>query len=424
MKFNLRYIFYLLSLLLVFMMSSCESDSLIGDETGGVEEDDVNIMFRINAIGAVAPGQSLEKIEKVKSLRIIIIDEEGNLEINEKASLEADEYRVSDFSYVFTRQLNSKTKKLFLIANEESIVGIELTDYEDLPENLPLGSLSELLDKFRPGDNSQEGYNGSAFERILNRIYFKNDYSSVTNESTGETTLVADGNSIYLPYSAFYNLEKTDMGFSHLNNPFYLVPVATKIDFNFVSYRSHDTGINDILMCSVNSHNYLNAQLDESELTKTLQGKRVWWIDWLEACSRSSQTATDLEDFNSRWGWIEKYNMPVEEATIEKSLNTDNEEWILERMADKNNPDRKQFGPFYLPESQNPEYSLSFKVVDLFTDEEILLEGYEIDTLKALFRGTHVIINVELYERAMDIYAEIVPWNQKVFIGYLQQDDD
>lgn len=422
-KFNIKIF---IAFLICLMQFSCGSDTPIENssfDTDGYEE----LALTINVLGASVSTSSEDKVEKIRSLRIIIIDSEGNLEVNETANLGNSEYIASNFSYTFKKALNGHDKHIYLIGNEESVGKIGITDNSELPENLPLGSLTGVLDYFISGSEINNVRAGKIFEKVLNSIYYENNYEEVSDEITGETVKVTDDNSIYLPYSAYYELGKNELGFSRLNNPLFLVPIATKIDFDVVSYRSHDTEIRDIVVCDLNKTNFINAQLREKEKIRIHEDKKLWWVDWLEVCSRNSHTAEDLEEFNNKWGWIEEYYIPFNEAPSPKSLHSDTEnaeDWFISRMIDKNNPDRIHLGPFYLPESLNSEYSLTFRVYDTSSKEETILEGYKLDTVKAFFRNTHIIIQVELYEKAMDIYAEIVPWTKKVFIGYVQQEDD
>lgn len=401
-------------LIIIMMISSCTNGNREEDNLLGNDNEKITLQLKINSLASgETSSKSNNQNEKIKSLRIIIIDSDGKLEVNEKAELDLEEYYSSDFNYIFKRYLNGKDKHLYFIANEESINKIELTETTGLPSESSSDNLTEILDSFIPESEDQNLGRGEGFEKVLNHLYFKNDFTDKSSE-----------NSIYLPYASYYKLEKDITGFSRMSKPFYLVPVATKIEFKFVSYRKNDIKINDIAICSINNNNYLNAQLAEEETIKTIDGIRMWWIDWLEACALASQTTTDYEDFNNKWGWIENYRMPTNEQNQPKSLKPTDEEWVIKGMVDKNNPDKKEFGPFYLPESHNPDYSLTFNLEDMGENKTVTLEGCVLENLKVLFRGTHVIVNVELYQEAMDIYAEIVPWQQKVFIGYLQQEDD
>lgn len=410
-------------------------DRSLPDDPSGADNDSFRLLLSIRTLDATS-SQSSGPVETVKSLRIIIIDADGNLEVNELANLNQPEYEASQFDYYFSRTLNPSDKKLYLIANEESVGEIALTDNSDLPKDIPLNSLTALLDRFKTGAKENGILEGTLMETVLNRIYFENDYADCQS-----------GNAIYLPYSSYYKLSRTDV-VPGQPKILYLVPVATKFDFKFTSYREKNVQIKDVILCSANSHNYLYAQLPVGQQIRTFGAESMWWVDWMEKCASNSQTAEDLEEFNSRWGWIDNYGMPVaNEQTVETSFNPNAELWKLGALVDKTNPQKLDLGPFYVPESfniitdeegENPHqgYTLTFKVRDLpddgslpeeDTEEDIytkVLEGYEIDTLKTLFRGTHVTIIVDLYDKAVEIYAEINPWTMVKFRGFVQENDD
>lgn len=417
----------LLCVIVGLMSGSCIYDNIVEHDSVGEQSDVVRFVFKINAQGAAASQKPDDIVEAVRSLRVIIIDESGCLEVNERVPLSAPEYIAKTFNYIFVRPLKQGNKRVFLIANEESVKEVYLTGST---ENAPSTSLRTMLDNFKIDSGGSADYTGNAFADVLNRVYFKNDYSQMMS-----------GNTIALPYSAYYEVAMSPGALdepAQMEQPMYLVPVAAKFDFVFTNYRKYDAYVDDIIISSLNSHNYLNAQLDNSEKRrKLLDGTdNVWWIDWLEACTREAQKADNPNLFNDLWGWIAKYRMPVPDEQMEElSLNKDNEVWMLRKIVDMSDPDKMSLGPYYVPESLNiPEgpagqsYSLTFKVHDRTGENEYTevttLPDNKIETLKALFRATHVIINVEFYERRTEIYVEIAPWTEKKFWGFVQQDDD
>lgn len=407
----------------VLALTSCVYD-IDTDPIADAPSGPIPFVFHISTLNNSTDPKGTDVIETVKSLRVIIIDNQGVLEVNENVDLEAPEYAAGAFEYIYSTTLNVNTKKVYLIANEEEARDFGITDLTDLPTDLPTtGSLTLLLDYFKEETEEDSERIGRTFEKLLNRIYFKADYSD----------RISDGR-IYLPYSAYYELGIEEFGTSRVERPLYLVPAATKIEFNVVNYRRFGVQINDIELCSVHTHNYLLAQVGSGEKRKTVDDREMWWIDWLQQCAEGSHKAEDLETFNEKWGWMSGYCMPVEEPCIDRGLNFAGEEWKLAAMIDKNNPDRKSWGPFYLPESKNilpvdagsekQSYTLTFRIHDDSKDEDIVLSGVEIDTLKSLFRATHLILNVELYDQGVEIYAEIAPWVFQPFWGYVQQEDD
>lgn len=394
-------------------------------ETAGAEE----LTLRIKAITTAQASQNHVE-EKLKSLRIVMIDDgSGLLQINEKVDLPLEEYEAKDFLYTYKAQITSGHKKVYLIGNEESVGPVALTEPDKAPKEMPLTSLTRMLDFFTP--DSDEGgatATGGVMETVLNSVYFENPQLDPD-----------DGDAVYLPYSSFYELE---VGYhSKVTTSMYLVPAAAKFDLVITNFRQTNARIDDVILNGFNSHNFLNAQLDDIEKTRKINGEDYWWVDWLRVCSEESQKDPDRnESFNAVWGWISKYHLPLpEEPTTLKRLNPDNELWVIPKLTNMLNPSRLFLGPYYVPESINvipagdgsgatsagsQAYLMTIKLRDEDAQEVVTLADNHIDTAKALFRGTHVVVYVELYESKVDIYSEVARWKDWGAQGFVQEADD
>ena len=399
---------------------------------------------------------------------------------NDASFNDPDGLNAKDFVYIFTRATVPGTKKFYLIANESSVskVNFKLSAEKKLPEGISQNmSLRDLLKHYVADysgatqenddiEKTPDTATGEEFEMIMNSVYFAPTYPIDTN------------NDVFLPYTAFYQgfeiagkTGNTDDGDTNDKNDnpgnaktlpgktkaennqvvdkidanMYLVPVATKFTFNFYNYRKEGVQIENIKLKNVNTQNYLNAQLRDGEKYKELFEKDTWWIDWLAECTRLSQSQSNHVDFNELWGWIDGYSLPIDEITDFSTvdLNPDKQVWTLEALEDKDNPDKLKLGPFYFPESRwleekevyNSEtgkfdkvmlqcYSLDFFVHETLVDEVYESGFWEITNLKSLFRATHTIINIYMYESQVEIYAQIEPWDPVLFKGYVQQEDD
>lgn len=417
-----------LGLLGALVFPSCVYDTYDEDLDGNDQA--VRLVLQINAIGPDTRADNAGVVEMINSLRIIMINEDGALEVNDKITSADVKKEAAGFSYTYFRFISPGKKRVYLVANEESVGEVRFSDTSDLP-SLPTNSLSSLFSHFTAGADAVAA--GQNMEKVLGRVYFNND-----------NTLSGTDGKIYLPYSSTYEITVEDIGgITHLENPLYLVPVATKLDLIFINRREKTAQVDDVLFCSLNRNNYLNARLDPSEQTRQLHEQNVWWIDWLQACSVASQSAQDNVEFNKLWGWIKKYELPLPgEQKIQKSLNPNGDLWVVDALEDKNNPYKLQVGPFYLPESiqptthtpdeyDNPEdapqpgdqlYTLTFKVRNQGEDVSYTIAGIELFDVKALFRGTHVVVTAEFFENEVEIYAEIGPWVKRRFLGFLQED--
>lgn len=388
----------------------------------------VDVRIRFKAAAASSEEQTGAPVEKVKSVRVIMIDQAtGALDLNEKIPVGQVEASVLD------QQVNGRVatgkKHVYILGNEESVGAVSLTSVEGLPTELPLTSLTDLLDYFRFAEEEDAPAGspdviGAILEKVLNRIYFANHYADIS-----------EGGAIYLPYSAMYPLAVSGKSVT-VDEPMYLVPVATKFDITLVNYRAFNVQIDDIMLSSVNSHNHVFAQLHDDETYRQLpgdtSGTKVWWVDWLQQCASDTQTALDNESINTKWGWIKNYYLPLPaEELKEVSLHTDGSLWQIPALRDKDNPSTLSVGPYYMPESINlteagsadQAYYLSFRLRDAQEAEYTWLPDNVLENVKALFRATHVVVTVEFNEKDISIYSQIEPWKPVFFHGYLTEDD-
>ena len=420
-------------LLLGLFCSSCILDKTEEPDNGEY----VDLMLNINTVGSANNSPSVVA-EKLKSLRVIIIDESGRIDVNDKVQLPLAEYDSKNFVYTYRKQVNAGKKKIYLVGNEASVSDVRLTDSDIEPEGMPLTSLTAALDFFKSEEGQiKEEFNGPDFENVLNSIYFSNS-----------TLQPANGSSVYLPYTSYYEIDVEFL--KKVNRTIYMVPAAVKWDFVITNYRMKDIKFEGIDIFGFNTYNYLNAKLDPSEQQKTINGQKTWWIDWLEACASGSQNLAgeDKTDdngvYNQGWGWIEKYGLPMAtEQIVTKQLKPLKGDWTVAKIPTTLKPEKIYIGPFYFPESKNltrPEgltdkelgklkstdqaYWVNFHLHEVDDPEVTTLLNYHIDTVHSLFRATHVIVYVELYQSKVEIYAQIEPWRTSHFVGFVQQQED
>ena len=282
-----------------------------------------------------------------------------------------------------------------------------------------------------------EGGSVAELNEFISNVYFEPVYN------------IASDGSVYLPYTAYYGedygLTVGDKDF--LEAQLYLVPVATKFIFNFTNYRGSGVKVNDITLLSSNQQSYLFAKVGDSNQKMALpeSNEKLYWIDWLAEVSKrywNNQESNNNESFNEKYGWILDYSIPPGSAPLENvfvaatesfeipeasyTMNGSNEEIVI--------PAIYQAGPYYVPESINqaPNSSDSKFIVQeycLTIDFEDTIEGNEappfenvrIPNLKALFRNTYVIIEIEMRQGDIEIYAQTTDWNKKEANGYVTE---
>lgn len=444
-----------MAFMLLLIITACAGVNPDAEEPDDLHSADANsIVVKIGAMGTRTSGNSIS--EKIKTLRIIMLSD-GFIETNQLIDYERGEGSTAGVSDadIFTQKFEHITvagnKKFYLIANEESVAELKFGEDTELPNWWEEGmSLKDLLGHYAKENlpsNGTVGYpgNGSAaeLERLLSAAYFTPAYNITDN-------------TIYLPYTAVYdNITATNDMSVKITKNMYLVPVATKFTFNFYNYRKEKVEVQKIELHELNSDSFVMPHLDDSELTKTYEGERYYWIDWLKIVSERTHDYEDfypdsddeLLEFNDKAGWIDDYEVPDEKKesvkTIDKPAGAD---WTIEHLIDKDAPSTLTVVK-YFPESIHLEtksvynsetkryedvdlqtYYVSFGVKDIL-DTDLPVEIYvtdkmEFDKVRSLFRATHVIVDIDMFESLVEIYCQVAPWSVRRFQGYVQEEED
>ena len=394
---------FILPLLATVLSQSCVLENINNDEPKqGTDDEHTMLVLHIMKLdGAGKVVDETDNInEIVKDLRIIIINEKGEIESNDLIT--SDEFLSDGDSnelYYLFKVLEPGKRKFYMFANEGSVTDLEGT------ENV---SLSSYLAGISVGSNASE------FESVINSVWFKPSYK-------------LDGNEIALPYSSFYELDmKAGLRYEQ---PIYLVPVATKICFNFFNNREYQVNVTGLGISSVADTNFLMGQPAKEEQTKIYNGEFLYWIDWLAKVSEESNKYPDFipnVGFNEQNGWILNYNLPSAASHSEKKfIDADNEKDFIEIEGRKvvtggsPIPGTKTLPYCYLPESSffqsskslQQEYFLNINLEDRNPDvDKVEPVSVPLSNIKALFRNTRVIINVNFNEGTDEIYVEIRSW--------------
>lgn len=435
----ITWFIYIITLFL--LLPSCSNEEIGTDDPRDDNGKDLNVSFLVNTIGTRG-GSTSPVQEKVRSLRIIMISD-GFIEYNTKIDLEEGSVSDADenpsFPYLFNRSTVPGNKKFYLIANEETVNSVSFETENNLPSGIVEGmSLSSILNSFSRDKLPAEGTfgystsgKGNQLETVLNSAYFNINYE------------ISNG-TVYLPYSAYYDgIVSTEDASQTIRETMYIVPVATKFTVCLNNYRKEKVRIEKLNLSKFHDSNFLMAHLDDSEKTKTFAGRSYPWIEWLKIVSDGSNSAADIEAFNQSAGWIEKYLIP-ENAELNMRVRRAgaDEDWTIEKLVNLENPSILPIVT-YLPESKNivtkqvynnstkeyedktyQAYYLQIFAKDENAEEIAESEILEIDAVKALFRNTHVVVDIDIYDSMVDIYCQIQPWEYSSFKGYLQEVDD
>lgn len=341
------------------------------------------LYLNVATIGPTRSGLGeLSGNERMKSLRVIILHEDGTVEHNRYFLLEGPQ----EEKYILLKVTPNEKKTIYLFANEESVASVE---------GVTVTGESQTLTAFF--NSYTEGKGGFAGE--VNELYFAPDYS--------------DGNPI--PMSSVYEIDFPEKG--NVSKVFYVVRVATKFTVNFENWRDEDVTVNSFTIASHADRNFLMAHVNSYPHSETY----ALWIDWLKKVSDAS-SKDDSYATTEAAGWLKDYELPTQASTTE--IYTHGSMTVPESV---NSIPGNANTVFYLPESKSlkdgatdgeQEYTMTINIDG--RDEPFVCK---LPNLKALFRNTHVVMNIAMSNKytELNLDVDIVPWgNRELFLDYTE----
>lgn len=359
-------------------MVACSSQ----EESLPEEISEAILHLNVEPIGRTRAGTTAElpDKEKMRSVRIIVLHNDGKVEHNRHFSLEN---ALAEKTILLKVTPNEK-KKIFFFANEKSVSSVEGVTVEG--ENKTLTAFF---------NSYTEGMSG--FEDEVNELYFAPDYS--VEEP--------------IPMSSMYEIDFKE---GREDYKFYLVRVATKFTVNFFNWRGEEVTVENFSIESHADKNFLMAHVNSYPDTQNPETNQKYptWIDWLKAVSDASNVDSDAA--TNRFGWLTDYELP-EQSTA--TIYTHGKVTVGKPTVDIDNPDNSKPGVasdvpvFYLPESKNlkagateQEYILTIKIAG--RAEPFVCK---LDKLKALFRNTHLVVNITMYN-SNEIVVDVIPYSE------------
>lgn len=323
----------------------------------------------------------LPENEKMKSVRVVVLHADGSIEHNKYFPLSS----AQESKFILLKVKPNEDKKIYLFANEEWVSSIEgVTDSKE--------SLSSFFDSFAE--------NALGFADEVDNLYFEPDYKSGT----------------CIPMSSMYELSEEELKEGVVEKTYYVVRVATKFMVNFKNWRDEAVTITNFTISSHADKNYLMAHVNDSEQNQTLFNKKTW-IEWLKEVSEAS-SENDSYDTTEAAGWLKDYELPganLKETYTSQELKVGAPTVDLDDSS--NSKPGEQTTVFYLPESKNlksgttdgeQEYTMTLNIAGKADPVTFTLPN-----LKALFRNTHVIINITMYG-LLDIQVDVIPYSEIV----------
>lgn len=307
-------------------------------------------------------------VEYMYTLRIVILHENSTVEHN--MYIDFGEIPQTECYRIF-KVTRNETKKIYLIANEENAS----TDLHEQLETLTTGN--------------------TTFASIVDNFVFIPDYKNP------------------IPMSSVYDVPVKAENL--VEREFYLVRAATKFAFRFTNKRKSKVSIDAIHISDIAGATYLIPHKREP-LFMSFDDESLYWINWLEKVADESQQSPDDVELADRRGWIQAYDIPSETSHQEVTVNGPLE--VPSMTGDQ--PGKAVFPVFYLPESKKlkagsatygeQEYTLK---LDMSENGKELSFTKTFPNLKALFRNTHVLVDITFTEKD-EVKVQVVPYAEVI----------
>ena len=307
-------------------------------------------------------------VEYMYTLRIVILHENGTVEHN--MYIDFGEIPQTECYRIF-KVTRNETKKIYLIANEENVS----TDLHEQLETLTTGN--------------------TTFASIVDNFVFIPDYKNP------------------IPMSSVYDVPVKAENL--VEREFYLVRAATKFAFRFTDKRKSKVSIDAIHISDIAGATYLIPHKREP-LFMSFDDESLYWINWLKKVADESQQSPDDVELADKRGWIQAYDIPSETSHQEVTVNGPLE--VPSMTGDQ--PGKAVFTVFYIPESKKlkagsatyceQEYTLK---LDKSENGKELSFIKTLPNLKALFRNTHVLVDITFTEKD-EVKVQVVPYAEVI----------
>ena len=363
-------------------MVACSSQ----EESLPEEISEAILYLNIEPVGLTRAGTAtLPDNEKMHSVRVIVLHENGTVEHNKFYSLDGAQVQRA----ILLKVTPDEKKKIYLFANEESVSAVE-----------GVADVNSTLSAFF--HTYVEGMSG--FEDAVNGLYFAPDYSA------GKP----------IPMSSMYEIDFPGKG--NFDGTFYVVRVATKFTCRFKNFRSGAVTVNSISVSDIANDSYLMAHKQNQTMQFTEEDNSIsdlFWIDWLKKVSDESQEYPEDKTLADKRGWIMDYDIPGN--AVQAPAGPTNLNMSVPKATDADvNQEQGTLYIFYLPESKNlitptdtygeQQYEMTLGLTDEYGEQKSF--NFAFDNLKALFRNTNAVIDIIMYDR--EVVVDVIPYSEVV----------
>lgn len=374
MKEILRHIVWMTILVSWALLSaSCRGGEVSYTDEIQSDDDTAILVLRTGLLDQTRASERVNdavdnSVEYMYTLRIVILHENGTVEHN--MYIDFGEIPQTECYRIF-KVTRNETKKIYLIANEENVS----TDLHEQLETLTTGN--------------------TTFASIVDNFVFIPDYKNP------------------IPMSSVYDVPVKAENL--VEREFYLVRAATKFAFRFTNKRKSKVSIDAIHISDIAGATYLIPHKREP-LFMSFDDESLYWINWLKKVADESQQSPDDVELADKRGWIQAYDIPSETSHQEVTVNGPLE--VPSMTGDQ--PGKAVFPVFYLPESKKlkagsatygeQEYTLK---LDMSENGKELSFTKTFPNLKALFRNTHVLVDITFTEKD-EVKVQVVPYAEVI----------
>ena len=374
MKEILRHIVWMTILVsLALLSASCRGGEVSYTDEVQPDDDTAILVLRTGLLDQTRVSDRVNdavdnSVEYMYTLRIVILHENGTVEHN--MYIDFGEIPQTECYRIF-KVTRNETKKIYLIANEENVS----TDLHEQLETLTTGN--------------------TTFASIVDNFVFIPDYKNP------------------IPMSSVYDVPVKAENL--VEREFYLVRAATKFAFRFTNKRKSKVSIDAIHISDIAGATYLIPHKREP-LFMSFDDESLYWINWLKKVADESQQSPDDVELADKRGWIQAYDIPSETSHQEVTVNGPLE--VPSMTGDQ--PGKAVFPVFYLPESKKlkagsatygeQEYTLK---LDMSENGKELSFTKTFPNLKALFRNTHVLVDITFTEKD-EVKVQVVPYAEVI----------
>ena len=364
----------------VSMLAACSRGTGAADGPSGSGAT-VTLVLNTEVLGSARSGAAggFPDKEKMKTLRIVVLHPDGTVEHN----------RFLDFGEVMqtecTRLVEVKrneVKSVYLIANEGSVPGLDRMELDDFVQG------------------------AAGFKDKADNLSFVPDY---TDRS--------------IPMSSVYEVA---IGDKSKECRLCLVRTATKFTFRFRNMRSGAVAVNSIAVSEIARSTFLMPRKKNPMMTfEEADGSRseLFWIDWLKRVAEESLETPDDKELADKRGWITDYDIPAGAVSDSVVVAAPADFRVAGLVYDMGvpKPGEAVYPVFYLPESKSLKepgtgaygeqaYTMAFELTDDNNAKRKFSRPF--DNLKALFRNTHVVVDVTFLEKGVQV--DVIPYSEVI----------